>query len=105
VSGFFQTLPVDGTTDQRQIALVVRNAMDGKINSTGSVTLTASSTTTLVEDSRAGGDSVILFMPTTANAAAEQTTMFVSVRAKQSFTITHANNSQTDRTFSYVILG
>lgn len=105
MSGYFQTLPVEGTSDARQVALVVRNAMDGKINATGTVTLTASSATTVVTDNRAGGDSVVLFMPTTANAAAEVPTMYVSARAKQSFTITHANNAQTDRTFSYVILG
>ena len=46
-------------------------------------------------------------MPTTANASAEQGagTMFVGPRAKQSFTITHANNAQTDRTFAYSVLG
>jgi hypothetical protein len=105
MSGYFQTLPVEGTSDPRQVALVVRNAMDGKLNATGTVTLTASSATTAVTDNRAGGESVILFMPTTANAAAELSTMYVSARAKQAFTITHANNAQTDRTFSYVILG
>jgi hypothetical protein len=46
-----------------------------------------------------------LFMPTTANAAAELATMFVSSRGKQTFTITHANNGQTDRTFKYVVIG
>jgi hypothetical protein len=44
-------------------------------------------------------------MPTTANAAAEMDGMFVSSRGKQTFTITHANNSQSDRTFKYVVIG
>jgi hypothetical protein len=54
-----------------------------------------------------GSESVIVFTPTTANAAAEQGggTMYLSARAKQSFTITHANNSQTDRTFIYIVIG
>jgi hypothetical protein len=50
---------------------------------------------------------VIVFTPTTANAAAEQGggTMYLSARAKQGFTLTHANNSQTDRTFLYIVIG
>lgn len=93
--------------DGREIALVVNNILDGKLNSTGSVTLTASAASTAVTDERAGYDSVILFMPTTANAASEQAAggMYVSSRGKQTFTITHANNAQSDRTFEYIIIG
>jgi hypothetical protein len=81
--------------------------MNGKINATGTVTLTASAATTSVSEERAGTGSVILFMPTTANAAAEQAAggMYVSSRTKQAFTITHANNAQTDRSFGYIVIG
>jgi|TARA_R100000482_G_C5131875_1_gene152519 hypothetical protein len=89
----------------RQVAEVLNRTIDGKLNSTGTVTLTASAASTAVTEERAGSDSVILFMPTTANAAAEMDGMYVSSRGKQTFTITHANNSQTDRTFSYVVIG
>ena len=46
-------------------------------------------------------------MPTTANASAEvgAGTIYVSARAKQTFTLTHANNGQTDRTYKYAIIG
>jgi hypothetical protein len=46
-------------------------------------------------------------MPTTANAAAEigNGTLYVSSRDKQQFTITHASNTQSDRTFGYVVQG
>ena len=46
-------------------------------------------------------------MPKTANASAEQGngTIFISARANGSFTITHANNSQTDRQYGYIIIG
>lgn len=93
--------------DAREVATIVNNILDGKINSTGTVTLTASATTTVVTEDRAGATSVILFMPTTANAAAEQAAggMFVSSRSKQTFTITHANNSQADRVFDYIVIG
>ena len=99
-------LPAAGA-DPRQTAQAVNLLIDGKFNSTGSVTLAASATTTAVTDYRAGPDSVIVFTPMTANGAAAYAagTMFVSARANQSFTITHANNSQTDRTFTYVVIG
>ena len=93
----------------RKIAETVNQILDGRINTNSSVTLTANQATTTVTDRRVGSDSVILFMPTTANASAEQGagTIYVSAIAPRSntFTITHANNSQTDRTFKYIVLG
>jgi hypothetical protein len=102
----FLKLPYAGGTT-REISQVVNNLIDGKSNNTGSFTCTASAATTAVTDFRAGKSSIILLMPQTANAAAEvgNGTIHVSTRAKQSFTVTHANNSQTDRTFGYVVIG
>lgn len=99
-------LPAAGA-NPRQTAQAVNLLIDGKFNAIGSVTLTASAASTAVTDYRAGPDSVIVFTPTTANAAAEQGngTLFLSARAKQGFTLTHANNSQTDRTFLYIVIG
>lgn len=91
----------------RVISEVVNNVLDGKLNSTGEFTCTASAASTDVSDFRAGKDSIILLMPTTANASAEigAGTIYISTRAKQSFTVSHANNAQTDRTFGYIIIG
>tara|TARA_S200002703_G_C3618476_1_gene189968 strand:- start:151 stop:468 length:318 start_codon:yes stop_codon:yes gene_type:complete len=102
----FLKLPYAGGTP-RETSQVVNNLLDGKSNNTGTFTCTASAATTAVTDFRAGKSSIILLMPQTANAAAEvgNGTIHVSTRAKQSFTVTHANNSQTDRTFGYVIVG
>lgn len=102
----FRRLPSEAN-NPREIAQVVNGVLDGKLNSTGLVTLTASSTTTAVTDYRASSTSIILLMPTTANASSEigNGTIFISTRAKQSFTLTHANNSQADRTFGYCIIG
>lgn len=99
-------LPAAGASP-RQTAQAVNLLIDGKFNSTGSVTLAASAASTSVTDYFAGPDSVIVFTPTTANAAAEQGggTMYLSARSKQGFTITHANNAQTDRTFLYIVIG
>jgi hypothetical protein len=86
---------------------VTNNMLQGKVNVTLDVTLTASSATTTVQDPRIGGSSAILLCPTTANAAAElgAGTIYVSSIGKQTATITHANNVQTDRTFRLVIIG
>lgn len=92
---------------KRKVGAVLLQHNQGALNNTATVTLTANAGSTVVTDKRAGGFSFIGFMPTTANAAAElgNGTLYVSSQAKQTFTITHANNAQADRTFTYCILG
>lgn len=88
-----------------QISTAANLGLQGKLNSTGTKTLTASSATTTLDDYYITPDSVILFMPTTANAAAAMTNLYVSSRGSGTATLTHTNNAQTDRDFSYVVLG
>lgn len=67
----FQTLPVFGA-DQRQVAEVVRGAMNGKTNNTGEITLaTGNATSTTLYDDRIGFDSLIFFVPLSAAAEAD----------------------------------
>lgn len=89
----------------RLISNVVNNTMDGKINATGSITLTASATSTTLTDARIGANSIILFMPTTANGNTAKANLYVSARADGSATLTHASSTNTDQTFGYVVLG
>ena len=91
----------------RRLAGAISELADGRSNGFGSVTLTDSAATTAVTDRRVGTDTVISFMPTTANAAAEVGAggMYVGTVTEGSFTITHANNAQTDRTFTYCLQG
>ena len=83
-------------------------AIDGKINSTGTITLTTSSATTVLTNYFLGPESVVLFDPMDALAAAELYggTMYVleANRGTGTWTITNANNAGT-RKFSFVILG
>ena len=100
--------PQGGTP--REVAKAISQLIDGKINSVDTVTLTANSASTTVSDPRVGDTSVVLLMPQTAHAAAEigNGTLYIdpaSYVSGTSFTITHANNSQADRTFGYAILG
>lgn len=102
-------IPPGGGTP-RDVATALNNALRGKINSVGDVTLTASAASTTVKEPRVGDNSVVLLMPKTANAAAEigNGTIYIAKTdyvSGTSFKITHANNSQTDRDYSYLIVG
>ena len=93
--------------DPSRIVQAVRQLQEGRSNATGLATLTASTTTTLVTAVTCSAGSTVLLQPTTANAAAEigAGTGYVSTVADGSFTIAHANNAQTDRTFRWHCVG
>jgi len=89
------------------IATAVNLLIQGRNNVFGEITLTPNDTTTTVESLAFTETSVPILTPLTAHAAAEMAagTLYVSEREKGSFTLTHANNAQNDRTFGYVVLG
>lgn len=87
----------------RKSAEGVNGLLNGKINATGSVTLTNSSTTTTLTDLRIGPDSVILFSPRTADAKTEGIPAVTS-QGKQIATLTHSSDTTT-RTYGYAVLG
>ena len=95
----------DSSQHLRLISNTVNNTLDGKLNSTGNITLTASATTTTLTDRRIGANSIILFMPTTANGNTAKTNLYVSARADGSATLTHASSSNNDQTFGYIVIG
>lgn len=94
----------DETKHRRRIAAWAGEVMQGHINATGSVTLAANTVSTVVSDARVGINSVPVLQPATANALSAAPTVWVSTIGKQTFTITHANTSATDKTFRYVVL-
>lgn len=96
--------PPTAASDLGTVIKAVQLLFRGKMNATTTVTLAASATTTTLQDSRIGGASHIAFTPLTANAKAEGTPA-VTTRAKGSATLTHANNAQTDRTYSVLVIG
>ena len=94
---------------QRLTVETVNGMMEGRHNGHGTVTLTASSATTTFLDRRISANTKIFLMPTTANAAAEVGAgglffTWPNVTAGTAV-LNHANNSQVDRTFSYVLAG
>ena len=93
--------------DLARIVRAVRQLAEGRSNAVGAFTLTAGGASTVVTAPTCGAGSSVLVFPKTANAAAElgNGTMFIGTVANGAFTVTHANNAQTDRTFMYAALG
>jgi hypothetical protein len=88
---------------------VLQQIRSGKLEIVGELTLTAGAASTAVTDIRVSPQSVIVWHPRTANAAAELAagTMYITDANMGSgtATITHANNAQTDRDFRLAIIG
>lgn len=100
---------VDVASYLRRVWDAIFRLRQGKIECVTTVTLTENAATTVLNDIRLSNQSVVTFDPKTANAAAELAagTLYVLTanRGNASWTITHANNAQTDRTFQISIIG
>lgn len=90
-----------------RIVHAIRQIMQGRNNACGTVTLTENDTTTSVAAVNCAADSKIFLTPITADAAAELAAggLYVSAVANGSFTLTHANDTSTDRTFFWTAQG
>ena len=88
----------------RKIAEACEAALEGKVRSVGTVTLTADAATTTITDRRIGVESFVQLMPLTENAGGELG-VYVSSQTDGSLILAHATDSRTDRTFRYVVLG
>lgn len=100
-----QLLPEE--TSLKRIVQAVIELVMGRQNSVGDVTLAAGAAITVVSFPNCSKDCRVFLFPQTANAAAAVPTTFIlraNIMQKQ-FTITHANNAQTDRVFSYLCIG
>lgn len=93
----------------RQISAVAFNNGQGKINNTGTVTLTASAASTTLADVRIGRKTIVVVAATTANAAADlgsgsfyQT--YPNATEGQAV-LNHPNNANADKTFAYCLIG
>ena len=88
----------------RKLKDSINFALRGKSNNTGEFTLTASVTSTVVNDNNCNLNSVVLIIPITANAAAHFVDTYI-IAGDKSFTVNHPSRTHTDRTFRYVIIG
>lgn len=96
----------DDRQHRRQLAQQLSTAIQGRLDCTFSLTLTDNADSTTIIDSRISLSTAVLVMPATAHAAAEigNGTMYFTPAAGQCI-VTHANNAETDRTFTVAILG
>lgn len=106
----FQTASDAGISSEshrRELAYVANLAIAGKTNNIGEVTLAANVLATTVIDSRVSAQSVIVLSPITRNAAVDWAagTTWIWQRLDGSFTILHAESTQTDRKYGFAILG
>lgn len=85
---------------RRQLAAAINQINQGRINSTGSFTIAAGTTSTVVQNALAHAGSVPFLMPTQATTLAP----YVTARGLGSFTLTHAAAGAAT-TFLYVLLG
>lgn len=88
-----------------QARAILNNAVAGKLNVLGEVTLDAGAPTTTLIDSLITQASLIVLMPMSANAAAALQSLHFQPTDTGSVVIHHANNGQTDRWFRYAVLG
>lgn len=91
--------------DPAKLALAIQQLYAGRTNAAGSITLAAGATSTVVSADNCAAQCAVFLFPKTAHAAAALATTFISSVGKQTFTITHANSAQTDRSFFWVALG
>jgi hypothetical protein len=88
----------------RLSANAINGLLDGKLNSTGSFDTDGTKTLKTVIDARCGGNSVVLFVPMTVDAAGEIPHMWLSATRKGEFDISHRNHTKNVE-YKYVIIG
>ena len=99
----------DSRRHRRQIATALGQVQNGQIDCSLPVTLAANADSTTVTDSRIGPTTCANMQANTANAAAEiaggACYIPIATIGAGSLIIKHANNAQTDRTFTLNLSG
>ena len=90
--------------NQDTINQAIRELQNGRNNATGTVTLNAGATSTVVQAPTCSPTSYVWLSPQTFDAANDMATTW-TVAAKGQFTINHANNARVDRKFGWIVLG
>jgi hypothetical protein len=109
VRSFLHLPPPPNNPQARRLYEVVQQLRRGKMENVTELTLTANAATSTLSFKGLSPQSVVVFDPKTANAAAELYggTMYVLTanRGNDTWTVTHANNAQVDRTFQVAVIG
>ena len=98
-------IPPLASADLGSVIGSIHQLAQGRTNSCGSFTLAANATTTTVSFVVAAPSTSALmyWQPTTADAAAQMATLYCTGGStSETFVLTHASNTSTDQTFSFV---
>ncbi len=99
-------LPPDSDAQLRNTIRSVKQLARGQTNSKGTFTLSSTGATLLsVSNINCGPNSIVNWMPVTADAAAQMATVFLlsSNVTTGAFSISQATNTSTSSIFNYVI--
>jgi len=93
----------------QQTSDVVNGIMRGRTNNQFAGTLTANAASSVFMNANIANDSTVMAVPITSNAWAEWRGASFIINAADimngQVTVHHANNSQTDRTFRFMVIG
>lgn len=98
----YRKVPIQGG-NEREVAEVVNNLVEGKSNNTGSFVTTTSATSSTLYDERIGYNSVILFMPMDHNSSQELKDVYFDTFAQGSCLV-HYGSHATARNYRYIIV-
>ena len=99
-------LPAASDTQIRNAIRSLQQLAMGQTNSKGTFTLSSTGATLLsVNNTNCGPNSIVNWMPVTADAAAQMATLFLlsSNVTTGAFSVTQATNTSTSSIFNYVI--
>lgn len=97
--------PPGGTDDKRFVAEQFRNVNNARLDWVGDLTLRNGQTTTTYSDTRVTLNSVMVWQPVTAHAAASMNNLYMSAIQSGQIILTHSNTADTDKTYRFVIIG
>ena len=99
-------IPPLGETNIKKLTFAIHQLAQGRTNSNGTFTITPNSTSTTVKFVTTSPSTfLVLWQPTTANAAAQMATLFCTGASKGQFVISHSPNPHSDMTFNFVVMG
>lgn len=90
--------------DPQRLSAALRQVLEGRSNATGTFTITANVTSTLVTAPNCSTSSFVFLSPVTTHAAWHMATTY-TVPANGSFRVIHASNATTDSMFGFIVLG
>lgn len=91
--------------DPSRLAFVIRQLCEGRSNATGSVTVISNVASTVVSAVNCAAGSAVFLFPASSTAASTMAVTYVTNVIKNQFTLNHASDANTNKTWYWVALG